>query len=290
MFFFLCGLLVVTTKVEGETITLNHVSGKKITIDVTLRADSGSGNQLERGCPEFTKLTDTGLHSRLELFTVKEIGGKPLTQITEDARPEMLSNCGFITKNEDILSVIYRDNETVRKLRLTHPRVVKPVFQVINMLDYLTEKKLYDPGGMKYVGSFTYNGNRILLHTGGPGKGCQQSLFNDSAAGCRTYILIHNLSDEERKFLKEKYSALSDKEFEKLEKLLTQVQTAEMEAYYAVKYGFYEGHTDYRADPIALAYVFGLRKLDEIEKALPGELYGLLTKEFTREAVLKGGE
>ena len=63
-----------------------------------------------------------------------------------------------------------------------------------------------------------------------------------------------------------------------------------MEAYYAVKYGFYEGHTDYRADPIALAYVFGLRKLDEIEKALPGQLYGLLTKEFTRETVLKGAE
>jgi hypothetical protein len=53
-----------------------------------------------------------------------------------------------------------------------------------------------------------------------------------------------------------------------------------MEPYYVMRYGFYEGHTDYRVDPIAIAFIFGLKRLEEIERAFPGELHKTLTSHF----------
>lgn len=47
-----------------------------------------------------------------------------------------------------------------------------------------------------------------------------------------------------------------------------------------MRYGFYEGHTSWRVDPIAFAFIFGLRSLDEIEAAFPGRLYKTLTGHF----------
>ncbi len=55
-----------------------------------------------------------------------------------------------------------------------------------------------------------------------------------------------------------------------------------MVPYYIMRYGFYEGHTDYRADPIAVAWIFGLRSLEQIESAFEGNLYNILVDHFTR--------
>ena len=42
--------------------------------------------------------------------------------------------------------------------------------------------------------------------------------------------------------------------------------------FYIMRYGFYEGHTSYRADPIAIACIFGLRSLQQIESwSMPGQ-------------------
>ena len=49
-----------------------------------------------------------------------------------------------------------------------------------------------------------------------------------------------------------------------------------------MRYGFYEGHTDYRADPIAVAWIFGLRSLEQIEATFEGNLYNILVQHFTR--------
>jgi len=54
-----------------------------------------------------------------------------------------------------------------------------------------------------------------------------------------------------------------------------------MAPYYIMRYGFYEGHTDYRADPIAIAFIFGMKSIEEIEKAFEGNLYIALTEHFT---------
>ena len=55
-----------------------------------------------------------------------------------------------------------------------------------------------------------------------------------------------------------------------------------MAPYYIMRYGFYEGHTAWRADPIAIAFVFGLRRLEDIEAVFPGDLYNVLTGHFTK--------
>ena len=67
-----------------------------------------------------------------------------------------------------------------------------------------------------------------------------------------------------------------------LVKRLSHILTGEMEPYYVMRYGFYEGHTAYRVDPIAIAFIFGLKSLEEIEMAFPGRLYEALTTHFTK--------
>jgi hypothetical protein len=63
---------------------------------------------------------------------------------------------------------------------------------------------------------------------------------------------------------------------------LSVMQTGEVEPYCVQWYGFYEGHTAWRVDPIAIAFIFGLRTLDDIEAAFPGRLDEVLTGHFTR--------
>ena len=68
---------------------------------------------------------------------------------------------------------------------------------------------------------------------------------------------------------------------------LSSIRTGEMEPHYIMWYGFYEGHTEWRADPLAIAFIFGLRSLEELERAFPGKLYEVLTKHFPRESTDK---
>jgi hypothetical protein len=70
-------------------------------------------------------------------------------------------------------------------------------------------------------------------------------------------------------------------------KKLSSIQTGEMLPYYIMRYGFYEGHTDYRADPVAIAWIFGLKSLEQIEAAFPGRLEDVLTQHFTWEAITR---
>jgi hypothetical protein len=70
-----------------------------------------------------------------------------------------------------------------------------------------------------------------------------------------------------------------------LEKSISRVHTGEMVPYYIMRYGFYEGHTDYRADPVALAFIFGLKSLEDIEAAFSGRLPEVLTMHFTKDGL-----
>jgi len=53
--------------------------------------------------------------------------------------------------------------------------------------------------------------------------------------------------------------------------------------YYIRHYGFYERHTEYRADPIAIACIFGLKTTEEIEDAFRGGLHRILINHFMEE-------
>jgi len=68
-------------------------------------------------------------------------------------------------------------------------------------------------------------------------------------------------------------------------KKLSGIHFGEMGPYYIMRYGFYEGHSEYRADPIAISFIFGLRSLEEIEQFFTGNLYNSLTGHFTRKTV-----
>ena len=81
----------------------------------------------------------------------------------------------------------------------------------------------------------------------------------------------------------QRYFVWNEEQMENLIKKLSHILMGEMEPYYVMRYGFYEGHTSYRADPIAIAFIFGLKSLEEIENAFQGNLYRALTKHFTRE-------
>ena len=50
-----------------------------------------------------------------------------------------------------------------------------------------------------------------------------------------------------------------------------------------MRYGFFEGHTEWRTDPVALAFIFGLRTVGELEAAFPGRLLEVLTDHFTEQ-------
>ena len=241
---------------------------------------SGKGKQLEVDGKDFPNLARTGLHSKLELDQAKTITGVSISQITYNGRPNRASGAGFMAEDEDIISVLKGDNRLVKKLGLTHPRVAKPLFHIWNaILEQFTAYKKGRP--WCEVKTILYNGKKISIEVGRT-KGWQESIFNDEIyGGCHIYIR-RELEKEEKRFLERHYSRLNEKQMEELIKKLSFIHTGEMEPYYIQRYGFYEGHTDYRTDPVAISFIFGLRSIEEIEAAFKGKLYEVLTEHFTK--------
>ncbi|MCP4634640.1 MAG: hypothetical protein GY855_17055 [candidate division Zixibacteria bacterium] len=235
------------------------------------------GKQLDVDSADFPTLAKTGLHSEEELSKTKTITGKPVDEITEIGRPEEYSGEGFMSYDEDIISVLRGDNRLVNRLGMIHPEIAKPLFHVFNVI--ITVKKDNVRGNVKGI---IYNGNEIFLRFWGA-KGWQESIFNDEILGYWQIEMWRELQDDEKSFLEEKYSDLIDAEKRELRKKLAFIHTGEMVPFYAMRYGFYEGHTDYRADPIAICSIFGLKSIEEIEKSFSGELYNSLMKHFTKE-------
>ena len=89
----------------------------------------------------------------------------------------------------------------------------------------------------------------------------------------------------EKAFLSERYPDLPEEKMNKLIKKLSYIHTGEMVPFYIMRYGFYEGHAGYRADPVSISFIFGLKSLGEIEKAFEGALNETLTDHFTEESM-----
>lgn len=270
---------------DGTEIIIAHIkNGKFAIVPVTvgngesrnyIKNQWGKGNQLEIGCDEFQTLSKTGLHSVKELKQTKVIGGKTVEQITKDGRPGNLSSAGFMAADEDIISVFKSDNELVKKLGFTHPDMAKPLFNVFNLI--LEHRKAYleiDRAFPAFDFIF-YNGHKIYIESGGA-KGWQTSIFNDGNLGYYWIKLYRDFTGEEIVYLKKIYSNLTEVEFQNLTKNLSEINTGEMVPFYIMRYGFYEGHTAWRADPVAISFIFGLKSLSEIDKLLNKNLYNLL--------------
>jgi len=233
---------------------------------------------------DFPTLARTGLHSPEELRGRTHVTGRSVEEITRLARPGGLSQDGFLAADEDLISVLLGDNELVRRIGLTHPQVARPLFHVLKMME--TDLRLDRWNMAKHqwenVTSLLYNGHRVHVEAHDT-KGGQLSVFGDGLEG-GFFIEIHReLSREEDRFLRQRYGSLLEDDFKRMEARLSRMLTGELEPQYITRYGFYEGHTGWRTDPLAISLIFGLRSIEEIEAAFPGQIDLVLTRHFTGE-------
>ena len=240
--------------------------------------------QLAVDAADFPSLAAKGLHAEDELAGTRMITGRSIAEITELGRPGALSIDGFMLESEDILSVLAGDNRLVARLGLKHPDLARPLYHVWNMI--LTDLSLnrWNMAAHRWetVRSFLYSGKTVLVEAS-DSKGGQESVFEDGLGGSFGIDIRRDLTAVEDAFLRKRYAHLSGERLTALKERLSHIQTGEMEPHYIQWYGFYEGHTAWRTDPIVIAFIFGLRSLDEIERAFPEGLDTVLFARFARD-------
>jgi hypothetical protein len=152
----------------------------------------------------------------------------------------------------------------------------RPLFRIFNVI--LRDLELWRRRAVPVhnVTTVLYEAHEISLKAEG-GKGWQESIFDDEVLGYWSIALQREPAYQEKKYLAEHYGHLGREKLAELTKMLTTIQTGEMVPFYIMRYGFYEGRVFYRADPLAIANVFGLLELSEIDAATGGDLYGVLT-------------
>ncbi len=284
---------------DGTEIVVAHTKDNKFTlVPVTVEKGESLGYRerdwdkiriLEVDAEDFPTLARTGLHSEIELDHTRRITGRSIAEITDSGRPGGSSGEGFMGQEEDIISLMKGDNRLVKALGLNHPQLAKSLFHVWNMIrwvSYTSRSAGRSMGGN--IDYFLYNKRKIRLINSG-GRGWQNSIFNDEILGMYHIEFCIDLDEDEKAFLHKKYSDLNNEQMTDFLETLSHIHTGEMVPFYIMRYGFYEGHTGYRADPIAVSLIFGLRSLEEIEKAFEGNLYKALTEHFTRENISAGG-
>jgi hypothetical protein len=120
------------------------------------------------------------------------------------------------------------------------------------------------------------------LLNAGDTKGGQKSIFEDGLGGTFWIEIGREWNPREEAFLRERYGHLPANRLSAMKDRLSRIRTGEMEPHYIRWYGFYEGHTSWRADPLAIAFVFGLKGIEDIERAFPGKPEEVLTKDFAK--------
>jgi hypothetical protein len=271
-------ILVVTKNKQYGIVPVTLENGKPLIYSYKIGTSLGKDKQLEIGTADFPSLARTGLHNEEELAIKNMITGIPIDVINCTAKPNGYSSTGFLAEDEDIISVLIGDNRLVDKMKLTHTQLAKPLFHIWNLILKETElgnwARFYDN-----IKQIHYN-NNILNFKASASKGWQQSIFFDEIQGRYNIHIDRELTPAEFQFLKKKYPNLRKEEFDKMVNKLTTLDFSEMLPYYIMRYGFYEGHTDYRCDPIAIAFIFGLKSIEEINTASEGNLYSTLTKHY----------
>jgi hypothetical protein len=261
-------------------VTVEH--GKPLMYSYRLGTYMGKDNQLAVNTGDFPELGRSGLHDENWLDNKTMITGVPVDVINCVARPNGYSRSGFIAEDEDIISVLKGDNQLVRSLGFTHQQMAIPVFHIWNMILFEIESgnwaRFYDN-----IQQIVYNGNVLNFKASGS-KGWQQSIFFDEIQGRYNIHIDRDFTDEELIYLKQNYAELSDQKIAILKDRLSRLDISEMLPYYIHRYGFYEGHVDYRCDPLAIVFIFGLRSLEEIDEAVEGKLFISLTDHYTSEA------
>lgn len=266
--------VIISITNSGEYSVL-PVTQEKGEIYSCLYYFNGKGNQTWIDEPDFPSLGKTGLHSEEELDNKTMITGRSLEVINFISRPVRFSYDGFLASDEDIISVLKGDTRIVRKMDLVHPQLAKPLFHVWNALlgNFLD--------GQDTVAIF-YNSNIVYIKSTWC-NGYQESIFHDEIEGRNDIHIWRNLNKEELEFLKMSYSYLTEENFKMLTEKITHLHISEMQPFYVMRYGFYEGHTSYRADPLTIAIVFGLKSIYELDRLFSNDLYTILNQHFIQE-------
>lgn len=267
------------TEIDQEFVIAFNKFGKYALIPVTLSDQRDIAPQLYVDKLDFPLLARYGLHDEKLLYSLSHITGWDLDTITYLGMPGNLSEDGFLAEDEDIRSVLIHDNSIVTALGLTHPDLAKPLFHVLNMMEWDLKLGRWNMAIHKWdhIRYFYYNGHKIYVEAEDT-KGGQMSIFNDGIQGAFHIKLSRRAQPEELALLAKQYHYLSSTEYEALKEALFTLTTGEMEPQYIMRYGFYEGHTYWRTDPIGIANVFGLIDLKQLESIFNNELYNVLTR------------
>jgi len=276
-----------TTTAGEQRIVLKVRGGGWCQLEVTVINDRpydvldrvrGRGPQLVVDAEDFPTLAATGLHSEEELAATRTITGRPVEEINRIARPGAYSGAGFLAGKVDLLTVLREDNRLVSRLGLTHPELATPLFHLWNLslrrADHADSTREWIE-----IEHVLYHGREVELDIQAT-RGFQESIFDDGIRGNHNLTIYRDPSEAEIAWLEDHYGHLGRERINEMIVKLGRIETGEMVAFYIMRYGFYEGHTPYRADPIAIAFIFGLRTLDEIENSLGGDLYTRLTTAY----------
>ncbi|MBE0565594.1 MAG: hypothetical protein IH621_06555 [Krumholzibacteria bacterium] len=222
---------------------------------------------------EFPHLAATGLHDQAGLAFLTSLNGRPLADIDRDARPGALSADGFLAADESVRAVITGDDRLVRAMGLTHPDLARPLWHIWNLMQIDLDLGRWNMAHHRWenIRRMKYNGCWIFLDAHDT-KGGQQSPFGDGLEGAFWMVFWRPVPVAEQEWLHERYGHHGPTGWNELLGRLTRIYTGEMEAFTITRYGFYEGHTDWRVDPLGAAWLFGLRSFPELEAAFPGEL------------------
>jgi len=267
-------LLSPCRTVDGQEYVVAITNEDKFAIIlVALSYDRNICKQLVVDTIDFPYLVQHGIHQNQYLDTIRTITGRTISEITELGLPGALSGSGFLAENEDIVSVIRRDNQLVCRMGFTHPQLAKPLFHVLNMMDMDLSLNRWNMAMHRWdnIKGFYYNGRLISVEAFDT-KGGQLSIFNDSLEGAFHIKLWREPDKEELNYLNQHYGHLPAEEMKKLQELLSFINTGELEPQYIMRYGFYEGHTFWRTDPIAIAFLFGLKSLIELDSIFDHKL------------------
>jgi hypothetical protein len=272
-------ILIVTKNNQYGIVPVTVENGKPLLYSYKIGTVMGKDKQLQIDTGDFPSLAKTGLHNEMELYKKKMITGIPIDVINYTAKPNGYSNTGFLSEDEDIINVLIGDNRLVGKMKLTHAQLAKPLFHIWNLILKETElgnwARYYDN-----IKKIHYNDNILNFRASGS-KGWQQSVFFDEIQGRYNIHIDRKLKHEEFQFLKSNYTSLTKDEFNEMVSELTSLDFSEMLPYYIMRYGFYEGHTDYRCNPVSIALIFGLKSIYEIEDIFRGKLYQTLIIHYT---------
>ena len=281
----------VLSETNRELVLLEINTGRYSWFDATVENGApfdykrnlyGKGNQLLADKEDFPRLARRGIHAESDLRSTKTITGRSVSRITVDGRPLGSSGVGFMAEDETIMSVIHADNQTVKRLSLTHPDIARPLFHVWNTSREFEKFNINSVTGERLeLSAMIYNGYRITMNIAGS-RGWQESIFNDEILGTGHMELSREMDPEEGEFLEKNYAHLPQEKLRKLQEMLFNIRTGEMVLFYINRYGFYEGHTEYRVDPIAVALVFGLKSIKDVHEACGRDLYHYFTTHFTR--------